>query len=567
MPRQSEINTEEVNEMAGIVDFDAAQLEDLVNRLGVRRAWLSIIATSLRGRDELAYILQCPEFADAEMLDRNLIEDLSIGEISVLYEYSVTSHDADSRKSNGQFFTPDDVADFMAGFESKFPDGRWLDPCSGIGNLSWHLVAKQQNPEEFLATRMTLSDTDDLALLIARTLLTATFQSKRAQLFHDIEPNFVRFDFLAVSANGNENLFGSNLELDRIPDHDFVIMNPPYLAGTQDSRFETAKAADLYAYFLENVIKTSRGFISITPQSFTNARKFSQLRALLLRHYANLTIFNFDNIPGNIFRGIKFGSRNTNTANSIRVAITVAIPGDGQRRITSLMRWRSAERGRLFEEVEQFLSTAPLSDEYFPKVSVVFEELYRQLSMTRTLSSLCSRRVTEYPLYVPSAPRYFIPALKSAAQRASQRVVYFTTSEDRDLAYLVINSSLMYWWWRVRDGGMTLSQETLLSLPIPEFSVDPGFVAMLEDSETVNKVYKQNAGSAQENVKHPASLVLQLNQLVMPEFADRLLSTHENSEFVQTEFLPIDNSQPCSAMADGVIDLRQPLVVAVPATA
>lgn len=523
--------------MAGILDFDASALDALLARWGIRKTWLSLLATSFRHRDDLAYILDSPEFADFEVLDTDLLNDLSIGEISVLYEYSVAILDPEQRKANGQYFTPDDVAELMAGYAGRFPEGRWLDPCSGVGNLSWHLTARQTDPEEFLLSRLIVCDKDDLALLVARALITASFQSREPLLFNEIKSNFVVLDFLAVRENSLP-FEGAPTDLqEHIPAHDFVIVNPPYLSTAKDERFETGAAGDLYAYFLENIIKTSVGFVSITPQSFTNAKKFRTLRSLLLRHYSNLTILAFDNIPGNIFRGIKFGSKNSNSANSMRAAITIAMPGLGQPRITSLMRWRGNERSRVFTEVERYLSSAPLTDEFFPKVSAVFQDLYHELDGSRTLGTFCVGGKTEFPLYVPSAPRYFIPALKTPAARASQKTVYFASEADRDLAYLAINSSLMYWWWRVRDGGMTLSQNTLLSLPLPEFEVDHELVRQLEHSEKTNKVYKQNAGAAQENVKHPPELLARLNALVAPDFAERLLITHENSEFVQAHFL------------------------------
>ncbi len=88
----------------------------------------------------------------------------------------------------------------------------------------------------------------------------------------------------------------------------------------------------------------------------------------------------------------------------------------------------------------------------------------------------------------------------------------------------------MYWWWRVRDGGMTLSLETIMSLPLLDFSVIAELVLALEKSEKINKVYKQNAGAAQENVKHPKELIIKVNRAVIPEYADLLISLHENSE-------------------------------------
>lgn len=523
--------------MAELLNFDVNRMDELISRYGVRQLWKNILATRIQGHAGLKYILDDNEFSSVEILDDDLIFGLSIGEIGVLYEYCVASADSTSRKDNGQFFTPDDVAKFMVSKCLDFPSGKWLDPCSGIGNLAWHLVNAQVDKEDFLINKLILSDIDDLALLIARVLFTIDFQDKHDFLFNEIQGNFVQFDFLSAAENGSLSLFGEDT-LGSIPTHDFIIMNPPYLATkSEDKRFETYKSGDLYGYFLENAIKTSEGFVSITPQSFTNAGKFSDLRNLLLKKFNNLTIYNFDNIPGNIFKGIKFGSTNTNKMNSIRVAITVAKPGKGKNHITSLMRWRTSEREEMFANIENFLCEIELSEEYFPKVSSVFKDLYTSLGSSRKLGEILAARPTEHALYVPSAPRYFIPALIKPVSRTSQRTLYFNNAKDMQTAYLVINSSLMYWWWRVRDGGMTLSLETLKGLPIPEFKINKKLITELEESEKVNRVYKRNAGADQENVKHPSSLISKLNNLVMPEFKEQLISTHENSELVQMKFM------------------------------
>lgn len=519
--------------MSAIFKFDSKKLDGLLSKYGVKNTWLNLLVTHLSSKKKFQYILKSEEFRKAKKLPTNLLEGLSIGEISILYEYSVAKSNSKSRKSNGQFFTPDDVADFMASYSDQFGSGIWLDPCSGIGNLSWHLVAAQSDPEEFLLNKIILSDKDELALLVARCLLTISFQDKNDELFEKIKGNFIKFDFLSVADNGEYDLFSSLKSLDGIPEHDFVIVNPPYLATKIDSRFETSKAGDLYSYFLENIIKSSEGFISITPQSFTNAKKFNSLRKLLLDNFNNIKIFTFDNVPANVFKGIKFGSTNSNQANSIRAAIIIAVPGKGNPSITSLLRWRTSERKYLFKHIEKFLSNVTLTEEFFPKVSKNYKQLYTKMSGAKTLKLIASPKRTKYPLYIPSAPRYFIPALKKPAKRASQKVLYFPSEETRDFAYMVINSSLLYWWWRVRDGGMTLSLETLLSLPLPEFKVNKKIVMDLEKSEKTSKVYKQNAGAAQENVKHPKVLIDKLNHAVIPEYATLLGSLHENSEFTR----------------------------------
>ena len=519
--------------MSTIFKFDAKKLDGLLAKYGFKNTWLHLTATHLNSEKKFQYILNSKEFEKARLLPNNLLEGLSIGEVSILYEYSAAKSNSKSRKSNGQFFTPDDVAEFMSSYSNKFDTGVWLDPCSGIGNLSWHLVAAQSDPEDFLLNRLILSDKDEVALLIARCLLTMSFQKKHHDLFLRIKDKFIKFDFLSVADNGQFDLFSSPKSLDAIPRHDFVIVNPPYLAAKVDNRFETSKAGDLYAYFLENIIKSSKGFISITPQSFTNAQKFKSLRRLLLDNFSNIKIFTFDNVPANIFRGIKFGSTNSNQANSIRAAIIIAMPSKGKPQITSLLRWRTSERAYLFKNIENFLCDVALTEDFFPKVSSEYQKLYISLAGAKTLKSIYSPKRTKYPLYIPSAPRYFIPALKKPAKRASQKVLYFSSEENRDYAYMAINSSLLYWWWRVRDGGMTLSLETLTSMPLPDFKLKRNIIDELEKSEKTSKVYKQNAGAAQENVKHPKALIDKLNHAVIPEYAKLLVTLHENSELTR----------------------------------
>jgi hypothetical protein len=523
--------------MPGLLQFDSSFLAKQIRTWGVETTWRNILFTHLSLLPDFGYILQEPFLSDGQVLEQNLIESLTIGEIGVLYEYSLALADPKNRKESGQFFTPDDVAKFMVertfwkDFDSS---GVWLDPCSGIGNLAWHLCSSQNDPESFLLNNLKLSDRDPLALKIARVLFTVSFQNTIPDFYLKIEDNFIVFDFLSVYDNTNE-LEGSDEWSSSIPKHDYVIVNPPYLATSKDQRFQTADSADLYAYFLENISKTSSGFVSVTPQSFTNASKFQSLRKLLISIFPHLVIYCFDNVPGNLFRGYKFGSKNSNTSNSIRAAIMVASKGQRQsHRITSLMRWKSEDRAQLLREADRFLSRQSFTKEYFPKVNSKFASLQKELDSSEvpTIGDLTSRD-GEFSLYIPSSPRYFISALKTPVDRVSFHVLSFPNSASRDRAYLVINSSLAYWWWRVRDGGMTLSLSTLLSTPVPKFSLNARLIEKLESSEISSKVYKKNAGASRENVKHSRELILLVTKQVIPHWAEELCLTHENSEFAQ----------------------------------
>lgn len=506
---------------SAVKNVSIKELNLVLDRLGLKKTWHSILITHLKkiNRLELEYIGDEKEFQNSEILKRDFIDKLSVGEISVLYEYSLAYINREKRKEDGQYFTPDDVAQVMAKKALSFLKNKiWIDPCSGIGNLSFWLTYYQKNQEDFLKNNLYLIDKDELALLIARFIFTLTFQKNEKLLFKKIQSRFIVADFL----------FDNNL-----PKYDYAILNPPYALTEPHIDFNTSSARDLYAYFLEKVIKSSIGFISITPQTFTNGQKFHSLRKLLLDNCKNITIYCFDNVPDNIFKGIKFGSKNTNKANSTRAGIIVAHKNNNQKifRITPLLRWRTKERQELLNSIDTFLVEIKPSDTIFPKLQKDLLSFYDSIiKQKRTLADLLSHRPTLYKLIIPSTPRYFISALKCAVDRTSFKTLYFDNKEDMDVAYMLLNSSYMYWWWRVNDGGMTISEKTLLSLPIMhKIPVDKDLLLKIELSEKTNRVVKRNAGKDNENVKHNPALIKEITNSIFPRFASSLALLHDNS--------------------------------------
>jgi hypothetical protein len=497
-------------------------INTLLEKYGLRKAWANVLAKKINSsKKEYKYILNDQFFDKTEDIDSDLLDGLTIGEVSILYEYSLAYNNRDKRQEEGQYFTPDDVAQLMSKKSDVFPKGIWIDPCSGVGNLSYWLVKRQKNTEDFLLNSIYFIDKDALALIIARTIFTLEFQDYKKNLFIILKERFIVADFL---------------ESENLPKYDYAILNPPYVSTNKDIRFESYKTQNTYAYFIEKVIKTTKGFVSITPQSFTNSPAYEEFRKLLLDKFNKLFIYCFDNVPANIFKGIKFGSKNTNKANSTRAAIIIAIKEKGgikEHYITPLLRWRAIERERLFNDLDLFTVKIELSKRIFPKIDKDLVGLYQKVvDLPKKLEDITQKEYTEYSLQIPSTPRYFISALKKPVDRTSFRTLNFKNQKDFNLAYLLLNSSYMYWWWRVNDGGMTISEKTLLSLPIPEkINIDESIVKDLEISEKENKVFKMNAGKLNGNVKHSFKLIQEINNYMFPQFANSLVRVHRNSIF------------------------------------
>lgn len=490
-----------------------AVLKTSLEQDGLRKTWIDLLAAHVSSSgDKFNYILADPEFNGFNPNTVDILSGLTVGEIGLFYEFSLAYVDMGSRAEQGQYFTPNDVARFMVTHAKAFTDGVWLDPCSGVGNLSYWLVKSQKNPEKFLREKLILVDRDPLALLIASVILTTHFQTDSADVFHAVRERAVCRDYL---------------DDEPLPAHDFTLMNPPYVGVSQDTRFESFKSGDLYAYFLEKAIKHSTGVIAITPQSFLNAAKFEGLRNILVGH--GLKIYAFDNVPDTIFKGFKFGSQNTNTSNSTRAAITVMDKTSAETAITPLLRWRAAERNGMFGAAAKMLTDFTPKKAIFPKCGSDLKPFFDALANKPALKTLLSATPTAWTLTIPSSPRYFTPAVKRELSRSSAKTIYFKDEDSLKKAYILLNSSVFYWWWRVMDGGMTVSLKTIQTLPLPDFTVDESLISLLEASERDNVVIKMNAGKPNENVKHPVALVATLNAVVAPDYASALMETHSNS--------------------------------------
>lgn len=491
--------------------FHAAAVTRIIKSLGAatkaktKQRWLQAVASRVTTlRPDLA-----PDLLDllgVQPLESDPLAGRTIGEIAVCYEALLAELDAAARKSAGQYFTPDDAAHLMAKRSATFPTGVWMDPCCGVGNLAWHLAAVQHDPATFVSERLVLADLDDHALRSAVALIAADYLAEGdTEGLAALRDRAVRRDFLTRTA---------------LPEHDFVIVNPPYARDRVRPGFTTGKTQELFAFFLERIAKNARGFIAVTPASYLSAPKFQSLRTVLQDNATGGEVIAFDNVPDTLFRGYKFGSSNTSKTNFVRAAITVCSPEMDQWKTTPIIRWRAASRQRMLAGCTDLLAPRLIGPhgewiKTAPGLEAVWETLE---SAQQTLADLLVDRETEYRLTVAMTPRYYISAAFRDLNRGSKTVLHFANERDRDRAALVLNSSIPYLWWRALDGGVTLPQRVLRSIPIPDTAVaDPGWIEKLHATEEACVVTKLNAGSLNENVKRPRDLVEKIDALLMPD--------------------------------------------------
>lgn len=447
---------------------------------------------------------------EAKLKNDSRYDEIKVSDFGNLYEIGLAEIDKNKKKESGKYYTPKDVSEVMARWLIALPGENVVDAGCGTGNLilSYLEVVGKKNARRLISGgHLYLYDLDSTALNICKYSIALLYGE---DLLEKI--NAINCDFLA--------------EDNKLPANCKIISNPPYAKISKKSeRWPNSKIIDdskeLYAAFFEKIIRNSESSVVISPYSFCGASKFYSLRKELNNH--NGFIVSFDNVPGNIFRGKKHGIFNTNHANSVRASITVTEnkPGKNGYRLTPLLRFNSSEREKLLNNkvLEKYIGTnyqivSRISREYKKCQNELEPTLKKwEVNKTETIADLIQEEPNDFALDIPTTCRYFCVASKKSLKRTGKHTVFARNQECFDFLYLFINSSFLYWQWRMLDGGINLTKKLLLDTPTFFKKVDEEekkkiheLVIETIDQEKEYLVYKMNASVLQENIKFPVSV-------------------------------------------------------------
>lgn len=196
------------------------------------------------------------------------------------------------RSQLGQFFTPAEVAAFMADqLEVRADAIRLLDPGAGVGTLTAAVVGRwsAHGGGPIAATAVEADP-------ILQAPLAHTFDE--LSQVHALTSTVVAADFVEWGA---DRVSGFGI-LDA-PTFDVVMMNPPYrkihTASPERRRMSAAgiEVPNLYAGFVAlaaRLLDEGGQLVAITPRSFTNGPYFRRFRKLLLETVGLRRIHVFD---------------------------------------------------------------------------------------------------------------------------------------------------------------------------------------------------------------------------------------------------------------------------------
>jgi len=216
-----------------------------------------------------------------ENLKRNLFEDR--------IEIAEPEKKSRSRQSQlGQYFTPENIAAFMAGlFVPLPPKVRLLDPGAGNGALTVAFVAKAREIGYRGSIRVDAFEKDGHVLLDLATKLQALGPKVAAEV--------QAVDFVQAAA--------TSIKLGRGERYTHCIMNPPYMkigTGSEARRLLRAiglETVNMYSGFVGlalDLVEAGGELVAIIPRSFCNGPYYQPFRKFIFKRAAILHIHLFE---------------------------------------------------------------------------------------------------------------------------------------------------------------------------------------------------------------------------------------------------------------------------------
>lgn len=451
-------------------------------------------------------------------------------EIGRLYEIGLAIKNKYLKKETGKYYTPKDVSQLMAKLLIENSTlTSIVDAGCGCGNLIIELLSqiKEKNPNHFdeIKKNIYLYDLDKTALLICVARLSTYFNIDDSIIHTNQE------DFLSKKVI--------------IPPNAFVISNPPYSKIRDiDDNWEYKEAIfqskDLYIGFIEKIICNSKKAVIVSPQSYIVGKKFSKIREILYKN-GNGEIYSFDNVPGTLFNGRKEGIFNTNSANGVRASILVFNRSNIKGyRLTHLIRFKTYERDLVinFDYIKNQLGKKIQNLSRPLKVFKELEDFVYSINNNKTIKDLLEldkyKQKEKLCINVNSSARYFIVGSITKMCRNGMYSLYAKDKNSFYQLYTLINSSYVYLWWRMLDGGILVSRNLILDIPLPQnnFMCNDviSYCEKMMKEENKYLVYKKNAGKFQESIKFPDQYRERLNELMFGKYPFYLI--HSNKEII-----------------------------------
>ena len=392
------------------------------------------------------------------------------------------------RRNSGIHHTPFDLTNHMCGLAltksnySKINDSEFLavDIAHGAGAFTLQIARKiskigQIDIKDVLTEYVLGFDIDGEVLEVASFCFHIEAKFPKKPLIY----NLYKLNSLG-GAKSRKTIHDKISKMVNVNSAKIVaIGNPPYvevkLEEYQENGFKTLKCRNLSAYFLEQALEIlpKNSVISqVVPISLIHSKRMNSVRELMVKQSKSIHVESFDCVPGYMFDQGKIGS-NSNTSITQRISVITIVVGEGLNHFSSsrFLRWRGNERNTLFKSIKNVrLGKELYSSDCWPCIGSKEEKniMSEIMKNSKKVNDLITKKHLNHPyrLYIPDSTRYFISAVHEDLNRG-QKMICFSDKKSSDLVQILLNSDFFYWYWRITDGGFSVSLNTISSFPLP----------------------------------------------------------------------------------------------------
>lgn len=417
----------------------------------------------------------------------NLISD-SLCENEVQKILSKLNEKQSIRKSNGVYYTPKDVVDFMVDncFNKRAKSKKTIisklerkndnlhfviyndtvfDPTCGTGEFLLGALEKKLN----LIKDEHNGINDDKLLDIIGTIYgndinIESVEIAKIRLFFETIKHSSHISYYRHFAETiNRNLSAKdfvNADMLYFKKFDIIIGNPPYVEDRKSETVPNIKYGNIYANVLQNSVDmlSKDGIMGfIIPISYTSTPRMKKIRKYIENHSKEQIVLNYADRPDCLFTSVHQ-----------KLSIIFTVQGEGNTKLYSsgYKYWYKNERNDLFKEIEVVENNHTCED-FYAKIGNKIEKSIFGKVFTQGEDSIFSKDLkSDSNVYLNMRACFWIKAF--SFNPGSKEYKGFSFEQDtKDFMICLLNSSLFFLYWNTVSDCWHITSKELKHFNVP----------------------------------------------------------------------------------------------------
>lgn len=423
---------------------------------------------------------------DEQVFD-NLIND-SLCENEVQKILSKLNEKQSIRKSNGVYYTPKDVVDFMVDncFNKRAKSNKTIisklerknnnlhfviyndtvfDPTCGTGEFLLGVLEKKLS----LIENEYNGINDDKLLDIIGTIYgndinIESVEIAKIRLFFEIIKHSSHISYYRHFAEViNKNMSSKdfvNADMLYFKKFDIIIGNPPYVEDRKSETVPNIKYGNIYANVLQNSVDmlSKDGVMGfIIPISYTSTPRMKKIRQHIESHSKEQIVLNYADRPDCLFASVHQ-----------KLSIIFTVQGEGNAKLYSsgYKYWYKNERNDLFKDIE-IVENNHTCEDFYAKIGNKIEKSIFGKVFSQSEDSIFSKNLkSNSNVYLNMRACFWIKAF--SFNPGSKEYKGFSFEKGiKDFMLCLLNSSLFFLYWNTVSDCWHITSKELKHFKVP----------------------------------------------------------------------------------------------------